>query len=56
MSRFMWKMVGGLFPFILILMGLAASHPYGGIAVVAIAVMWANACGFIEGHLRKVQP
>jgi hypothetical protein len=53
MSRFLWKMAGGLLPFTGAVYA-GYHHPHYTIPVLALAVIWANAVGFIEGHLRSI--
>lgn len=54
MTRLLWKLVGGLLPFVAVLGWLSAAHQTRSVVLLGAAIIWANACGFIEGHFRKV--
>lgn len=55
MSRLTWKLLGGVVPFVATIC-TAYSVPHYTIPILGLAIIWANAVGFIEGHLRSVGP
>lgn len=54
MSRLTWKLIGGIAPYIACAMLIDCMHPYRTAAALGVCIIWANAAGFIEGHLREV--
>jgi hypothetical protein len=54
MTRFTWKVIGGLFPFLIAIMAVDLRHPYRTITTIGLCIIWANAVGFIERGNRKV--